>query len=343
MISKKNISYYDDYEINIDIETNLSNEKVNELFSILKNHSIHYNSIHELITINKKKLTKLILSLILLTILMYFIFQRDDSFSMLYLIIALPYFFTLSLAILRIIDIKTLINKIKNKKISLNFPYFSYWDQFKNLNQFQMLAINNVNSNMGQLFKNNFYGIVIYPNFAFEYASMNPKIYAGIDFSNLISKKEGIVSQFESSNYKYRKFEYKKWMYEKINGGPDRRFKDNREINYYSFKMLCLNDNCIEVIDHNIYNQLKSEFKMKYHYINDENIFEKKKIEAMKVKHKVFDLISFEKFLIENDLVFNNFGEMIELKYNNKTYLIDINGKVVNSDISIESILGEIN
>jgi hypothetical protein len=344
MINKQNIPNREDYSINIDIEKNMSNEKVNELYSVLKKHAVFFYIVNELIVNSKKNIVISILILIISSIFSYILLLLSIATWIQFSTIILISIFLLILFYYNAKNIQTYKGIIKNKKIFLNFPHFPYWDKFKKLKEYKKIGANNVYTNAGLLYKKNYNGLVIYPNFAFEYASMNPKIYAGFDFFNLVSKKDGIVSQYESSKYKYKKFEYKRWMHERKDGGPDRRYKNNQITNFYSYKMLCLKDNCIEVPDHSTYEQLVLDCSTKYTYQEEVKIFETKKVETYeevkKDKLKLDNLISIENYLTVNGILFNNYGEMIELKWYNKTHLIDKKGRGINTKLSIERILG---
>lgn len=88
----------------------------------------------------------------------------------------------------------------------------------------------------------------------------NVEISQQSSINYMIKKSESTISENQTNGIKYKTFSYSKWRFQRLDGGPDKRYNNNYQTKYYTVKYLSIGSIKENVKDYTAYKLLKDHF-----------------------------------------------------------------------------------
>jgi len=249
----------------------------------------------------------------------------------------------------RNINIET--KNLNSREIALEFSHETYWIKLKESDLYHNNHVYNITSNLGCITQN--YEWILYPNFAIEVNNKGLSIYVGKVLAEKISYKTFVGTQEQTIKYKYRTFEYQRWRYQRKDGGPDRRYSDNKLTKYFRYHLMYLGNLVIETPSKQFHEDLKRYWNFEiFDNINtklEQKLSRKQSIATAPiepvnpVKYTFKDIDSIERYLTDKNVLFTNYGESIEFEFQEILYTVNQYGRIKNSNKSIKEIVEAVN
>ena len=152
-----------------------------------------------------------------------------------------------------------------------------------------------------------------------------------------------MLSESESKKIKYKTFLYERWLYERKDGGPDRRYSNNYKIRYYQSHSAKILDNDINISNKLVYNQIIDTVMFPINDVKFEGvpIGDKKITSFYKPIVSYTDRENIISLFRRKNITFNDYGDSFEFEYNNVLYLADKYGTIKENDITIKDLFEE--
>ncbi|MDY0278237.1 MAG: hypothetical protein RBQ97_09165 [Acholeplasma sp.] len=326
--------------------TNILHEEIeNQIIFFKSADSILRSSI-----MSKMKSVKIILTILPICLGIFLLIQNSYIKAAIATIGSVTFILIIRSIIAKTKDIKKQLEFLDSREVVLNFNPEPYWNHIKKSDYYTKDKIYNIFSNAGYVYGGS--NFLLFPNFACQYDSKGLSIFAGKSLINKMTYETNIVHESQGFNYKYKKLEYQQWQYQRKDGGPDRRYSNNRLISYYRYHMMRIGGIPIEIESRKYYDDLRFlwNFEVNRKIIDEDNkkhdtdqthLHERMKaIEPISFNWK--DLNSIESYLNSKRILFNNYGESIEFEFKEKTYIVDNKGIVKNCSKNVKDVVEEV-
>lgn len=271
--------------------------------------------------------------IVCLVILMIYFYYSKNLLTIILVTSILIALYVLITALL-IKEISNTKQKKPKENYVINLPEDSYWDKLiNNYDISPQTKYMNFETNNKIIVINNDQSVtVLTSEFMINILSENVEIISGNEYVKNMKKIEYTALEEDVSKYKYKEFSYKRWRFQRKDGGPDRRYKDNFLYNYYTYKIFSFNGLRTNVPDFSICDYFKKKFNYKMVKINSYLFPELHRINS--INFKSFESII--SFLNEKQMVYNFYGLELDVKINDK--VLNIKEKDLKSEHYIEKL-----
>lgn len=247
---------------------------------------------------------------------------------------------------LNIMKIKQEKYKLNSKELHMTFDSDNHWYWIKTSFNYYKSPIYNIFSNVGSLYIKNKSEFIFYPNLVVKIDNKGLNIFAGYSLVNNMRYVTDVVSENVSKKYKYREFEYERWTHQRRDGGPDRRYSNNILTKYYRYHIMYILNIPFEIKSKNHFDELKQYWSfnlIRNHTLSNETTKQfSNQYQSMPIAQVAYDwkdLKSILNYLKNKNVLHNYYGETIEFEIDFKTYIIDIDGKIRNSNQNVRDIV----
>lgn len=255
--------------------------------------------------------------------------------------------FMIKSIILQTRRIKNQVLLQNSRKLTLEFSQEPYWNHFKKSSFYKTNSIYNIYSNIGYVSVDN--DFILFPHFACQISYTGLSIFVGKSLSSKMEHETHVISENQAYKYKYKKLEYQQWQYQRKDGGPDRRYSNNKLNNFYRYHLLHIENIFIEIESRKFYDDLRYlwnfDVDRKIIVIDNKKHGTEQRDQQETIKAVVSitynwkDLNSIDSYLKSKNVLFNNYGETIEFEFKETTYIVDNKGTVKNCNKSVRDIV----
>lgn len=333
-------------------DVNISFLKANTiiLHEELENQIRFFNSVDTILRssiMSKKKSVKIIFTILPICLGIFLLIQNNYIKAAIATIGLVTFILIIRSIIAKTKDIKKQLDFLDSREFVLNFNPEPYWNHIKKSDYYTIDKIYNIYSNAGYVYGGS--NFLLFPNFACQYDSKGLSIFVGKSLINKMTYETNIVHESQAFKYKYKKLEYQQWQYQRKDGGPDRRYSNNRLISYYRYYMIRIGNIPIEIESRKYYDDLRClwnfdvDSKIIVFDNKKDDTEQKNQQETTKtlvpITYNWKDLNSIDSYLKSKSVLFNNYGETIEFEFKEITYIVDNKGTVKNCNKSVRDIV----
>lgn len=236
-------------------------------------------------------------------------------------------------------DMKKIRFLMDRRKIELIFDQSDFIVYMKQHNKYTKYPKYNITSNFGFLSSVYNSGTVLFPNFAFIVDNNSLDFYIGDTLFGETYHSTKILSESMSKDHKYRRLSYQKWQWQRKDGGPDRRYSNNQLYNFYECHYLSVLSYNFEIRDKNLYTQLLNEWNIKMQSLKVQDIKENGVVSKSFNRSRQLTKKAIVSYLLNKKILFNDYGDLLEVEFNNDTYIINSSGYIENTKCSIIDLM----
>lgn len=332
--------------VKINVNKEYLKENMDDFCNILHEHFTYHNKYMNLIS-SKKKVKGFYIILIFLFLIFAFILLISEIHFGVKILVGF-------IALLIVIWFCSLTSKVKqsitdyevklsNRKIELYFDSFPFQPYFSEHNNFKQCSFYNLSSNLGFILLDGYSYLMLFPLFALKIQGNFIELYAGELLADKITHKSNVLREDNIRHIKYKKFAYDKWLYQRNDGGPDRRYSHNYLMHYFECHWLNLLDVSFNIPDKQVYESYLAYLNFPISTIEfDGKLVGSRKIASFRKQGILYsNREAVTNFLKRKKVLFNDYGDSFEFEYKNNTYIVNNEGSVIDSDKNITEIFEE--